>query len=101
MLYSAYHVDVSCLEYAAAFFLLADRLQDAVNILVTNLNDIQLAIAVARVYEGDDSPVLANLLETRILPLAAQEGDRWLAHWTYDMLGRRDLAMRCLVVSTR
>lgn len=63
------------------------------------MNDVQLAIAVARVYEGDGGPVLKSLLENRVLPLAAQEGDRWLAHWAFDMLGRRDMAMKCLIVS--
>lgn len=37
--------------YAAAFFLLADKLQDAVNVCVKNLSDFQLAIAICRVYE--------------------------------------------------
>jgi len=61
---------------------------------------MQLAVAVARVYEGDNGPVLKWLLEDKVLPLAAQEGERWLAHWALDMLGRRDLAMKCFVVST-
>ncbi|KAF9106062.1 hypothetical protein BGX29_010629 [Mortierella sp. GBA35] len=37
--------------YAAAFFLLGDKLQDAVNVCVKHLNDIQLAISLCRVYE--------------------------------------------------
>ena len=86
-------------EYAAAFFLLADRVKDAANVLATQLKDIQLAIAVTRVYEGDDGPVLKQLLQDKVLPLAAQQGDRWLAHWAFDMIGRRDLAMRCLAGS--
>ena len=40
------------IEYAAAFFLLADKLSDAVNICIKNLKDIQLAIIIIRVYEG-------------------------------------------------
>lgn len=86
-------------EYAAAFFLLADRLKDAVGILAGQLDDIQLAVAVARVYEGDDGPVLKGLLEERILPRALQTGDRWLAHWAFSMLARHDDATKCLVVS--
>lgn len=86
-------------EYAAAFFLLADRLQDAVNVCALQLEDMQLAVAVARVYGGDDSPVLHALLEDKILPQAASEGDRWLATWAFWMLGRRDMAVRVLISS--
>ncbi|KAG1219301.1 hypothetical protein G6F68_021440 [Rhizopus microsporus] len=39
-------------EYAAAFFLLADKLRDAVNVILRNVKDYQLAIAICRVYEG-------------------------------------------------
>ncbi|KAI9761570.1 MAG: hypothetical protein M4579_000962 [Chaenotheca gracillima] len=84
-------------EYAAAFFLLADRLKDAVNVCVNQLQDIQLAVTIARVYEGDDSPVLRNLLEEIILPQAAEHGDRWLASWAFWMLNRRDMAVRALI----
>jgi hypothetical protein len=84
-------------EYAASFFLLADRLQDAVSVIYNQLGDTQLAIAVARVYGGDDSPVLMSFLEDKILPQAAHEGNRWLATWAYWLLGRRDTAVRSLV----
>ncbi|KAL9123438.1 MAG: hypothetical protein Q9187_000008 [Circinaria calcarea] len=84
-------------DYAAAFFLLAGNLRDAVNVCASQLQDMQLAIAVARVYEGDDGIVLRELLEDKVLPLAAVEGNRWLATWAFWMLGRRDLAVRALI----
>ncbi|KAF2874374.1 RAVE protein 1 C terminal-domain-containing protein [Massariosphaeria phaeospora] len=84
-------------EYAASFFLLADHLQDAVSVLHNQLGDTQLAIAVARVYGGDDGPVLLDFLRDRILPQAAREGNRWLATWAFWMLNRRDNAVRSLV----
>lgn len=84
-------------EYAASFFLLAGNLRDAVNVCVHQLQDLQLAIAVARVYEGDDGLVLRMLLEKKVLPQAASEGNRWLATWAFWMLGRRDLAVRSLI----
>ncbi|RPB10969.1 hypothetical protein P167DRAFT_508757, partial [Morchella conica CCBAS932] len=80
-------------EYAAAFFLLADSLKDAVNVCLDRLDDPQLAIAIARVYGGDASPVLQSLLEHRILPLAAEQGNRWLASWAFWMLRKKDLAV--------
>lgn len=87
-------------EYSAAFFLLADRLQDAVNVCLNQLKDLQLAIAITRVYEGDHGPVLRKLLEEEVLNIAAQEGNRWLASWAFWMLRRRDMAVRALIVST-
>ncbi|CAG8949631.1 hypothetical protein HYFRA_00007865 [Hymenoscyphus fraxineus] len=84
-------------EYAAAFFLLADCLKDAVNVILNQLKDVQLAIAVARVYEGDRGPVLRELLQDKVLPLAAQEGNRWLASWAFWMLHRRDMSVRALI----
>ncbi|KNG49742.1 wd repeat-containing protein [Stemphylium lycopersici] len=84
-------------EYAASFFLLADHLHDAVSVLHNQLGDTQLAIAVARVYGGDDSPVLLDFLKNKILPQAAREGNRWLAIWAYWLLNRKDMAVRALV----
>lgn len=90
------NVDVT--DYAAAFFLLGDSLEDAVNVCVDRLKDLQLAIAIVRVYEGDEGPVLRRLLEEEILPYAAQEGNRWLASWAFWMLNRKDMAVRALIV---
>jgi hypothetical protein len=89
------------LEYAAAFFLLADCLKDAVNVCLRNLNDLQLAIALARVYEGDDGPVLKQIITDHVLPRACQEGDRWLASWGFWMMGQRGKSVQALIVSNR
>jgi hypothetical protein len=40
-------------EYAVAFFLLADRLSDAINVCIKNLQDVQLAVLLCRVYDGE------------------------------------------------
>ncbi|KAK2738326.1 regulator of (H+)-ATPase in vacuolar membrane [Myotisia sp. PD_48] len=84
-------------EYAAAFFLLADRLRDAVNVCLNQLQDLQLAIMITRAYEGDNGPVLKEILEERVLTTAAIEGNRWMATWAFWMLNRRDNAVRALV----
>ncbi|KAI0156401.1 RAVE protein 1 C terminal-domain-containing protein [Xylariaceae sp. FL1272] len=84
-------------DYAAAFFLLADHLQDAVNVCLNQIKDLQLAIAITRVYEGDNGPVLKKLLENDVLAVAAREGNRWLASWAFWMLKRRDMAVRALI----
>lgn len=87
------------LEYAASFFLLGGNLESAVDVCIHQIKDLQLAIAIARVYEGDGGPVLRKVLQEDVLTLAAQEGNRWLASWAFWMLGRKDMAVRALVVS--
>ena len=64
------------------------------------MGDLQLAIAITRAYEGDNGPVLREILEEKVLPQAASEGNRWQASWAFWMLGRRDMAVRALIVST-
>lgn len=86
-------------EYAAAFFLLGGGLKDAVNVCVRQLDDFQLAIALARVAEeGEEKPILNDLLKTVVIPVAFQKGNRWLASWAFWLMHRRDLAVRILVV---
>lgn len=89
-------------EFAASFFMLGESLRDAVNVCVRNMDDLPLAIALARVKEGcDDGPVFTDLLRTRVLPLAFERGDRWMGSWAFWMLKRRDLAVRIIVTPLR
>jgi len=67
-------------------------------VCVDEIKDLQLAIAIARVYGGDNGPVLRRLLEETVLPLAADQGNRWLASWAFWMLRRKDMAVRALIV---
>lgn len=66
---------------------------------MNQLQDVQLAVAIARAYEGDDGPVLKEILEERVLVDAASEGNRWMATWAFWLLNRRDIAVRTLIVS--
>ncbi|KDQ14428.1 hypothetical protein BOTBODRAFT_159267, partial [Botryobasidium botryosum FD-172 SS1] len=85
-------------EYAAAFFLLGGSLKDAVNVCIKQMGDFQLAIALARVGEnGDDGPILRDILLKTVIPLAFREGNRWLASWAFWILRRRDLAVQILL----
>ncbi|PYH48352.1 WD repeat protein [Aspergillus saccharolyticus JOP 1030-1] len=84
-------------EYAAAFFLLAGHIRDAALVCVNQVGDLQLAIAITRAYEGDDGPVLKELLEDRVLPEATADGNRWMASWAFWMLGRRGMAVQSLI----
>ncbi|PLW30099.1 hypothetical protein PCASD_16725 [Puccinia coronata f. sp. avenae] len=84
-------------RFAASFFLLADRLQDAVNVCVRQLDDWQLAVAIVRAYEGDRGAAMDKLLTTVVLPLGFSSGNRWLVSWCFRMLGEVELACRVLV----
>lgn len=84
-------------EYAASFFLLGDSLKDAVNVLIKNVGDVSLAIAVARVYEADpEKPVLKGILQNSVLPQAEQTGDRWTMSWAYWLLDKQSNAIQSL-----
>lgn len=84
-------------EYAASFFLLSGSLKDAVNVCVKNLNDIQLAVVLCRVYEGDSSPLLVDLLQKGVLPGAIEQGNRWLASIAFWHLNQREKALKVIV----
>nr|XP_018898945.1 PREDICTED: dmX-like protein 2 isoform X2 [Bemisia tabaci] len=62
-------------EHAAAFFLLAGALRDAIEVCLNKLEDLQLAMVIARLYEGEiDStpPSLKRLLYEEILGCNAE-----------------------------
>jgi hypothetical protein len=60
------------------FFLLADNLRDAVTCAVRNLKDVQLALVVCRLYEGNNSPTFYEVLREDVLPLAREHKDQVL-----------------------
>ncbi|KAG5647592.1 hypothetical protein DXG03_008945 [Asterophora parasitica] len=89
-------------EYAAAFFLLGNSLKDAVNVCIKQLDDFQLAVALARVVEqSNEGPVLLDILSNTVLPIAFKNGNRWLGSWAFWLLHRRDLAVRILLTPLR
>lgn len=84
--------------YAAAWFLLAEEGKSAVGVLAGDeVDDLELAIAVARVYDGDDGSILRSLIEDRLFPKAVAENNRWMAVWGALMLKREDLALNAIV----
>ncbi|KAI9461775.1 RAVE protein 1 C terminal-domain-containing protein [Boletus coccyginus] len=87
--------------YATAFFLLGGSLKDAVNVCLKQLSDFQLAVALARVIEGNDGEVLRSILNNTVLPTAFREGNRWLGSWAFWLLRRRDLSVRILLTPLR
>lgn len=73
--------------------------KDAVNICLRQVDDWQLAVALARTVEGGtDGPLLRWILTETVVPLALAGGHRWLSTWAFWLLGRRDLAVRVIIV---
>jgi hypothetical protein len=90
---------VLMIEYAAAFFMLADQPKDAISVCLRQMGDWQLAIALAKANEPDSNgPLLKWILTDRVVPMAFEGGHRWLASWAFWTLGRRDLSVRVLIV---
>lgn len=57
-------------EHAVAFFLLANSLNDAIEVCLTKLDDLQLALVIARLYEGEHDatpPSYKKLLYEEVL----------------------------------
>ncbi|GAV27612.1 hypothetical protein PMKS-001080 [Pichia membranifaciens] len=83
---------------AASFFLLADSPKDAVNVIVKQLDDVALAVAVARCYEGcDNGPSMRSILERQILTDAITTNDRWKLSWVFWILGDKPHAAQALI----
>ena len=56
--------------HAAAFFLLSGSLKDAIDICIDKLHDLQLAMVIARLYDGEVTPTpnsLISLLNLHVL----------------------------------
>jgi hypothetical protein len=77
---------------------LGGGLKEAANVCIRYLQDFQLAVAIARVVDGDNGPVLREILEQTVVPIAFKEGNRWLGSWAFWLLRRRDVSVRILVV---
>jgi len=58
-------------------------------------------VALARVVEGNDGPVLRDVLSNTVLPIAFREGNRWLGSWAFWLLRRKDLSVRILLTPLR
>jgi hypothetical protein len=81
-------------EYAVAFFLLADRIGDAVDICVKRLNDTQLALVLCRIYLGESSELFDKVLMGSMLPDAIRRGDRWLMSISFSLLRDKENALK-------
>ncbi|KAI8800094.1 RAVE protein 1 C terminal-domain-containing protein, partial [Cladochytrium replicatum] len=84
-------------EYAVTFFLLGDRLRDAVNVCLKHLGDVQLALLIARIYEGDEGNGYNEIIESE-LESCVQTSDRWKAAMFFAMKKKRVDAVHATVL---
>ncbi|KAL6450588.1 RAV1 Regulator of V-ATPase in vacuolar membrane protein 1 [Candida maltosa Xu316] len=89
---------------AAYFFLLGDAPLDCCNILANKLNDVPLAIAIAKIYGKKDindqkNEILYKMVEKYVLPDAVKNGDRWTTSWIFWQLKNKELSIQALIKS--
>ena len=81
--------------HAAAFFLLAGKTRDALEVIINNLNDIQLALLVARLYETEEQNIVTNILNREIL--TKPHPDPFYRSMAYWLLKDYDHALNTLL----
>ncbi|XP_063310187.1 dmX-like protein 1 isoform X1 [Pelobates fuscus] len=95
-------------EHSAAFFLLAGSLKDAVEVCLEKLNDIQLALVLARLYEPEfeKSTSYKSILQKRVLgiespgkepTLSFMHPDPFVRSMAYWILGNYSQALNTLL----
>jgi len=67
-------------EHAVAFFLLANKLWDAVEVCISRLHDPQLALVIVRLYEGDGGPTYNRFLKEHILGINCESKAELVPH---------------------
>ena len=82
-------------EHAAAFFLLAGKIRDAIQVVLHNLEDIQLALLIARLYETEQPNSVTEILNREIL--AQPHSDPFYRSMAYWLLKDYDQALTTLL----
>jgi hypothetical protein len=75
---------------AIGFYLLGGALSDAINVAIKNLNDVHLAVLLSRCIEGDDGPVLKQVVSESLVPQLLEDSEYLLASvllWRTKRLG--------------
>lgn len=82
---------------AAYFFLLGGLVKDCCITLCNKLEEVELALAVARVNHAAD--VVKHIIENFILPKALLKGDRWMTSWVFWQLKLKEISVQALIKS--
>ncbi|TIB77590.1 hypothetical protein E3Q22_03003 [Wallemia mellicola] len=87
---------LQALDYAAAFFVLAGKTKDAIQVCLKQCQDFEMALCIARL-RGDWE--LYTDVTKELAKYAVKSRNRALASVTISKLGQHHLASRCLVES--
>lgn len=84
---------------AASFFLLAGSIKDSVSVIMKQMNDIPLAIAVAKCYDGSSNgDGMMYILQRSIIPKGIDENDRWRLSWCFNILNDKRMEIKALIL---
>ena len=86
-------------EHAAAFFLLAGKVKDAVEVIINNLQDLQLALLIARLYQDEQTNLVDSLLQREVLSKSG--ADPFYRSMTYWLLKDYERALISLLENER
>ena len=83
-------------ELSAAFFILGNQIESAIEILAESMFDPQLALVIARLKEGENSNLYRKVLNDYFLATALKQRDPWLASISYTLLGNFSESIYCI-----
>jgi hypothetical protein len=84
-------------ELSAAFFLLAGSVEDACNLAIDRLQDIQLAVLMCRLCDTSaDKRVLRKIVNEHFVRAGVLIGDCFLRHIGFTLLGEHINAFNAL-----
>ncbi|KAL4435764.1 hypothetical protein ABPG74_015732 [Tetrahymena malaccensis] len=75
-------------EKCAAFYLIAGKIEDAVNIMIEKLEDIQLAILTLKLFETGEKNILKQVVQQHFIDVGKQMNDVFLQNIGYYILGK-------------
>lgn len=82
---------------ASYFFLLAGKVKDCCITLCNKLEEVELALTVAKV--NNDRKALMHIIESFILPKAISNGDRWMTSWAFWEMKLKEISIQALIKS--
>ena len=72
---------------AAAFYLLGGQLNEATQVAITHLKDLQLAVTICRLIEGDNSSELKRIYKEYYIDKGTSYNDPWITSLGYWING--------------
>lgn len=82
---------------AAYFFLLAGQVKDCCITLCNKVDDVELALVVAKV--NSDKDTVLHIIENFIIPRALLKGDRWMTSWVFWEMKQKEISIQALIKS--